>query len=82
MGSKSSNSAVVEDSRLSFGLWVSGNKVEILMNRTSDYHKRRIFWRVQDLIYRNKRIEKVQPREDFLLRGVLKCTCGVNDRRV
>jgi len=52
------------------------------MNRTSDYHKRRIFWRVQDLIYRNKRIEKVQPREDFLLRGVLKCTCGVNDRRV
>ena len=36
------------------------------------------FWLVQDLIYRNKRIEKIQPREDFPLRGVLKCTCGVS----
>jgi DNA invertase Pin-like site-specific DNA recombinase len=34
------------------------------------------YWRTQEMLGTNKRIEKVQPREDFPLRGFLHCYCG------
>ncbi|MBL4678079.1 MAG: recombinase zinc beta ribbon domain-containing protein [Mucilaginibacter sp.] len=34
------------------------------------------FWRAQQLLDKNKRKEKVQRREDFPLRGILRCPCG------
>lgn len=36
------------------------------------------FWRAQELLNLNKRVEKVQPRDDFPLRGILKCYCGTS----
>lgn len=36
------------------------------------------FWRVQEMMNTNKRKEKVQPRDEFPLRGILKCHCGGN----
>lgn len=36
------------------------------------------FWRAQELLGKHKRKEKVQPRDDFPLRGVLTCTCGTS----
>ena len=35
-----------------------------------------VYWRVQGLLNKNKRVEKMQPKEEFPLRGVLKCMCG------
>ena len=34
------------------------------------------FWLVQNLLKQNKRRTRIQPAEDFPLRGVLKCWCG------
>ena len=36
------------------------------------------FWRAQELLNKNKRNEKIQPRDEFPLRGILKCSCGGN----
>ena len=33
------------------------------------------YWRVQDLMTTNKRIEKIHPKEDFPLKGILKSSC-------
>lgn len=35
------------------------------------------FWRVQQML-ENKKPSKTQPKEDFPLRGILKCGCGQN----
>jgi site-specific DNA recombinase len=36
------------------------------------------YWKVQELMGKNKRPSKAQPKEDVPLRGVLKCWCGKN----